>query len=112
MVYGRPMKDAPVTAQSVRQDLLAEQAELDTIVAELTPEQWEEATPSPGWAIRDQIAHLAYFDRTAALAITDVDAFREVRRRLVEVLADARHADEFTLTETRAMSVGTLLDHW
>ncbi|RAV01584.1 TIGR03084 family metal-binding protein [Mycolicibacter senuensis] len=44
----------------------------------LHAEQWEEPTPAAGWAIRDQISHLAYFDDVAVLAITDPSEFRRV----------------------------------
>ena len=54
-------------------DLRAEQQALDDIVAGLDAEQWQLPTPSPGWTVADQIGHLTYFDRNAALAITDPD---------------------------------------
>ncbi|WP_330257316.1 TIGR03084 family metal-binding protein [Nocardia sp. NBC_00565] len=37
---------------------------------------WETPTPAAGWAIRDQISHLAFFDDFAHLALTDADQFR------------------------------------
>lgn len=42
----------------------------------LTPEQWNLRTPAPGWTIRDQVSHLAFFDDTARLALTDPETFR------------------------------------
>jgi uncharacterized protein (TIGR03084 family) len=57
-------------------DLAAEQAALDTVLARMTEAQWDLASPSPGWLVRDQVTHLAHFDEAAALAITDADAFR------------------------------------
>jgi uncharacterized protein (TIGR03084 family) len=69
-------------------------------------------TPSPGWSIRDQIGHLAYFDRAAAAAIVDVERFRAMREELVGHLADPEGADAATLAETRAMSSVDLLEHW
>ncbi|WP_217236897.1 TIGR03084 family metal-binding protein [Streptomyces sp. AC555_RSS877] len=57
-------------------DLRAESEELDRLVAELSPEQWDLATPAPRWTIAHQIAHLAWTDRSALLAVTDEDAFR------------------------------------
>src|SRR3989304_4797592 len=59
----------------MRQDLEAEQAALDALVAGLTAAQWAAPTPSEGWAVRDQIAHLAHFDDVAALAITAPEGF-------------------------------------
>ena len=53
--------DKPTVA-SVTADLIAEQDALDAVVAPLATEDWERATPSPRWAVRDQIGHLAFFD--------------------------------------------------
>ncbi|MFF4352128.1 TIGR03084 family metal-binding protein [Streptomyces sp. NPDC001530] len=57
-------------------DLRAESDELDQLVAELSPERWALATPAPRWTIAHQIAHLAWTDRSALLAVTDADAFQ------------------------------------
>ncbi|MEV8558090.1 TIGR03084 family metal-binding protein [Streptomyces sp. NPDC051917] len=57
-------------------DLRAESEELDRLVAELSPGQWALPTPAPGWTVAHQIAHLAWTDRSALLAVTDADAFR------------------------------------
>jgi uncharacterized protein (TIGR03084 family) len=56
-------------------DLVAECAELDALVAGLSAADWQRATPSPGWTIAHQIAHLAWTDDAALLAATDADAF-------------------------------------
>lgn len=56
-------------------DLRAESDELDLLVAELAPELWALATPAPRWSIAHQIAHLAWTDHSALLAVTDADAF-------------------------------------
>jgi hypothetical protein len=49
-------------------DLEAEHQALDAIVAGLEERQWSLATPAEGWAIRDQIAHLACIDEAGRLA--------------------------------------------
>ncbi|MET9731287.1 TIGR03084 family metal-binding protein [Streptomyces sp. NPDC006458] len=56
-------------------DLRAESEELDRLVAELEPERWATATPAPRWSVAHQIAHLAWTDHSALLAVTDADAF-------------------------------------
>jgi uncharacterized protein (TIGR03084 family) len=56
-------------------DLAAEQAVLDALVADLDEATWQRSTPAEGWTIRDQIAHLAFGDARAALAVADPDAF-------------------------------------
>ena len=60
---------------SICADLAEEHAALDQIVAPLDEDGWNTPTPAEGWAVRDQVSHLAYFDRTATLAATDPDAF-------------------------------------
>ncbi|WP_190017529.1 TIGR03084 family metal-binding protein [Streptomyces lucensis] len=57
-------------------DLRAESEELDLLTAELTPRQWALPTPAPGWTVAHQIAHLAWTDHSALLAVTDAGAFQ------------------------------------
>ena len=57
-------------AEVVR-DLADEHEALDAVLAELSPERWHTDTPSPGWTVADQVGHLAYFDDTARVAITE-----------------------------------------
>jgi uncharacterized protein (TIGR03084 family) len=57
-------------------DLVAETEVLTGMLAPLDDLAWERATPAPGWAIRDQVSHLAYFDDAATLAATDPGRFR------------------------------------
>ncbi len=56
-------------------DLTAECADLDALVAGRPDADWGRETPSPGWTIAHQIAHLAWTDDVATLAATDPDAF-------------------------------------
>jgi uncharacterized protein (TIGR03084 family) len=101
-----------VGVAQVAADLAAEQAALDGVVGGLDDESWSKPTASPGWSIADQIAHLAYFDHTAARAIAHPDAFLSARSRLLELAGDARSADELTLGEFRALSPAALLTRW
>lgn len=94
---------------------MAEQEALDAIVSTLTAEQWELPTPSDRWAVRDQIGHLAFFDQTAAWAITDEDRFRASLASLAPVFdpeAGPDTMDELTLGSFRAMAPPELLDAW
>jgi uncharacterized protein (TIGR03084 family) len=95
----------------LRLDLLAEQAALDAIVAGLADTQWALPTPSPGWTVTDQIGHLTYFDGTAALAITDPDAFTAGVQALYASAGDDG-GDQFTLGAFRALTPGGQLDAW
>jgi uncharacterized protein (TIGR03084 family) len=56
-------------------DLAAESDVLDALVSDLSEEQWQTRTPSPGWTIADQIAHLGWTDEVAILAAADPSAF-------------------------------------
>lgn len=64
-----------VMMDAICDDLAGEHDALDAVVAELTEAQWSRLTPAAGWAIRDQISHLWFFDQRAALALRDPEAF-------------------------------------
>ncbi|RLK08886.1 uncharacterized protein (TIGR03084 family) [Micromonospora sp. M71_S20] len=55
-------------------DLADESQQLDDLVTG-PPADWGRATPSPGWSVGHQIAHLAWTDHVALLAATDAEAF-------------------------------------
>lgn len=77
-------------------DLRAESADLERM---LVPGVWDVPTPADGWAVRDQIAHLAWFDEAAVRALTTPEAFRaEVR----DALADGMDTD-LLVRERRSM---------
>ncbi|MET9499738.1 TIGR03084 family metal-binding protein [Streptomyces sp. NPDC006552] len=60
---------------AVFDDLRDESLQLDALVAALPPERWGTPTPAPRWTVAHQIAHLAWTDRAALLAMGDPDAF-------------------------------------
>jgi uncharacterized protein (TIGR03084 family) len=66
----------PADMRALLTDLRAETRAVRDLLAPLDDAGWETATPSAGWAIRDQVSHLAYFDEAAALAATDPERFR------------------------------------
>jgi uncharacterized protein (TIGR03084 family) len=88
-------------------DLAAEHADLDVLVASLDAARWSQPTPAPGWAVRDQISHLAFFDGTAFLALTDPPAFARSRDELVR----AAQVDP-SIELGRSVSPAELLAHW
>lgn len=96
----------------VRNDLLDEQQALDDVVSRLDDDQWSISTASPRWDVADQIGHLTYFDATAALAITDPEAFSETVEYLMQALSDGDDGDDATLGEYRAMTPAELLAAW
>lgn len=101
------------TAASITRDLVDEQSSLDDVVAGLADEQWSLPTPSPRWAVRQQIAHLAFFDEQAALAICDPDGFAAHRTEFMRrASGSAEAADDAQFGDSAAMSPGELLAHW
>ncbi|MER6615536.1 TIGR03084 family metal-binding protein [Streptomyces xantholiticus] len=56
-------------------DLRSESEDLDQLVRELSPNEWTAATPAEGWTVAHQIAHLAWTDSAALVAVTDPAAF-------------------------------------
>ena len=56
------------TLPELLDDLEDEYADTRRLVAGLGPTDpgWDLATPAQGWAVRDQISHLAFFDEAGA----------------------------------------------
>ncbi|MFN8105820.1 MAG: TIGR03084 family metal-binding protein [Acidimicrobiia bacterium] len=77
------LKQRPSVAD-VCADLAQEHRDLDGVVVELSEADWALPTPAPGWDVRDQIGHLAYFDRQAFLAVSDPEAFATGREAAEE----------------------------
>lgn len=68
-----------VTVDAVVADWLEETWSLEAVLAGLGEDDWQRPTPAPGWTIGDQVAHLAWTDEALALALTDPQAFAELR---------------------------------
>ncbi len=98
-----------MNVSDVLADLTAEQNALDLVVSDLPAADWALPTTSPGWTIADQIGHLRYFDGTAALAITDPDAFLATVDDLMSGMAGG---SDPTLDDARAMEPAELLEAW
>jgi len=104
MAYRERHVDFP----SLVNDLAAEHAALDTVLAVLTENDWDVPTHAPGWTVRDQISHLAFFDEAATRAITDPDPFT------AEVASRPENAglEESYLSRGRSMNPIEVLDWW
>ena len=90
-------------------DLEAEQAALESVLTRMPEDAWDRASHAPGWLARDQVAHLATFDETAALAIVDAEAFRAAARAVAD---PAQSFEEQYLAKGRALSHADLLAWW
>ncbi|MCB2148386.1 MAG: TIGR03084 family protein [Deltaproteobacteria bacterium] len=67
-------------------DLNAQYQELDDAVADLNKEKWYLQTPFYQWTIFDQVAHIAFFDREALLAIETPERFKQSARQVMQIL--------------------------
>ncbi len=96
--------------QQVVEDLAAEHAALAAVLAEIPFERWEKATHAPGWAVRDQVTHLAYFDEAAMTAIADPEKFEaDARRANAEA---STGGDPAYLVEARKRPANEILGWW
>jgi uncharacterized protein (TIGR03084 family) len=93
-------------------DLRAEHDALDAVVGGLTAEQWRLPTPSPGWAVADQIAHLTFFDGTAVTAITEPERFASETAELIAGFGEGADMDELTIGPMRTLPPADLLARW
>ncbi len=93
------------------EDLRAEQASLEQVLAGRSEADWARPTPAVGWSVSDQIAHLAYFDAAAAQAIEDPDAFAAAREELVRAALSVG-VDEYTLGALRTLSSASIHAAW
>ncbi|WP_053914046.1 TIGR03084 family metal-binding protein [Streptomyces sp. TP-A0875] len=90
-------------------DLDEESGEVDALVASLAPERWALATPAPGWTLAHQIAHLAWTDRSALVAVTDEAGFRAL---VDKALADPGGFVDEGAVEGAALPPAALLARW
>ncbi len=95
----------PVDVAALADDLRAETAELEKLLAPLADAAWDTPTPAPGWAIRDQVSHLAYFDEAATTAALDPDRFRAERDAFI---ASGGSITEEIAQEKRALAIPAL----
>lgn len=64
-------------------DLVGETQALTGILDALPASEWRMPTPAVGWTIGDQVSHLAYFDETTLLSLTDPHRFRRAAAALL-----------------------------
>jgi uncharacterized protein (TIGR03084 family) len=100
-----------VNVSDVLADLTAEQDALDALVDTLADADLMQPTASAGWSVADQIAHLAYFDRAAAIAIEDPTAFPALAVELLDA-AGSDDVDDLTLGPYRTLPRTELIETW
>jgi uncharacterized protein (TIGR03084 family) len=85
-------------------DLAAEEADLDRVVVDLDDDGWATPTPAAGWDVQDSVAHLAYAEDLARVALCDEAEF--ARRR------DALDPSAALVGPGRSMTGAAVLGWW
>ena len=101
-----------MTVTQLTTDLRAEHTALDSVVGDLADERWRTPTPSPGWTVADQIAHLTFFDDTAVTAITEPERFAAETAELIAGLGEGADMDELTIGPMRSLPPAELRARW
>lgn len=99
------------TLPDLLEDLEDECADLRRLVAPLGDDarEWDLPTPAEGWAVRDQISHLAFFDDAGRMAMVEPERFA---RSVEEAMAKGCDPMEEHLALGRSMSGHGLLEWW
>jgi uncharacterized protein (TIGR03084 family) len=97
----------PVDFPRLLAELSDETDALLVCLAGLGADKWDQPTPAAGWAIRDQVSHLAFFDDVAHLALIDAVAFRAEAERLS---AEGMDFPDRLAEQHRAMTPADLQD--
>jgi uncharacterized protein (TIGR03084 family) len=95
--------------KEICKDLAAEGQALDDIVADISDDDWDRETPFGGWTVKDEIAHVAYFDWFAMLSATDKEAFQVEMTRLAN---DLENLFQITMEPGRSKTNAELLAWW
>jgi uncharacterized protein (TIGR03084 family) len=78
----------PADLAALTADLAAESADLYEVLSVLAEPDWARETPAVGWTVRDQAAHLAFFDDAAVQAAMDPARFRAEADALLALRGD------------------------
>lgn len=101
-----------MTVAEITADLAAEHAALDAVAADLDDAGMATPTPSPGWTVADQLAHLTFFDGTATTAILDPERFAAETAAMFEAMGTGSSMDDVTLDWRRGLGAAELLARW
>jgi uncharacterized protein (TIGR03084 family) len=86
-------------------DLAAETEVIEQMLVGLPDDAWDTPTPAEGWLIRDQIAHLAYFDEAAVTSVLEPERFKAEAKAHIAVGMDF---PDRLVQEQRSLSVPEL----
>lgn len=95
--------------KEICRDLADECQALDDMVSDLDEDAWHRVTPFYGWTVKDQISHLAFFDRMARLSACQPESFA---REMAEYAKDMLNLFQNTMEPGRKKSIRDLLAWW
>jgi uncharacterized protein (TIGR03084 family) len=93
-------------------DLNAQYRDLDDLVCRLEPDRWHLQTPFYGWTVFDQVAHIAFFDREALLAVVHPGLFKNQAPEIMDLLAADGEWPAKTNPRLKTEQPGELLSLW
>lgn len=93
-------------------DLTEEYDALDAIVSNLDHDEWMKPTPFFGWTIKEEISHLAYFDRAAMISISGKDLFEAHMNEMLKHASTYDEIFDYANSEGMAMDDQDLLAWW
>jgi uncharacterized protein (TIGR03084 family) len=96
-------------AGPIVEDLRAQSAELDALVAGLPGDRWATPTPAEGWTIAHQVGHLRWTD---AVALTSITAEAEFADLLAAAAADPSGFVDAAAEREAARNPAELLADW
>ena len=70
--------------QQICDDLEAQHAALDAIVADIDEAAWRLPTAAQGWDVADNILHISFYDSAAHLAVVDPPGFQLQMAQIVD----------------------------
>ena len=85
---------------------------LENMVRGLDEKEWEGKVLFDDWTIKDEISHLAVFDRFAFLSVTAPDRFRKKRDFIVKNLTDFDQTLQKMNAQGNVLTVPELLSWW
>ena len=93
-------------------DLDDQYGDFDTLIAGIDENQWHAKTPFFNWSIFDEVAHIAFFDHEALLAITDRNRFRIRAKDVMEVIISDGSWPDYTNALLGYETPSELLASW
>ena len=98
--------------RQITSDLEKQYHEFDNLVHNLNQKQWFLKTPFFQWTIFDQIAHIAFFDHEALLAIENPNKFMERAKGVMSVIISGKSWRKYTNALLGADDPAELMNLW